>query len=152
MASIAIGGAAGIVCYAAVLMKHRFGYDDTLDAFGVHGVGGMLGAALTGVFASTAYNSAGKDGLLKGGTSVFVEQLIAVGVTAVYACLATFVLLKITDALVGVRVSKDVEQEGLDTALHGEEAYALTEGPGARAILESEAGPTVVGAAVRAEG
>jgi Amt family ammonium transporter len=133
-------------------MKHRFGYDDTLDAFGVHGVGGMLGAALTGVFASTAYNSAGKDGLLKGGTAVFTEQLIAIGVTLVYACAVTFVLLKITDALVGLRVSKDVEQEGLDVALHGEEAYALSEGPGARAILDSDESPAVVGTPARAEG
>ncbi|HMJ14245.1 MAG TPA: ammonium transporter [Polyangiaceae bacterium] len=151
MASIAIGAAAGLVCYGAVLMKNKFGYDDTLDAFGVHGVGGMLGAALTGVFASTAFNSAGKDGLLKGGTSVFMEQLIAIGATLVYACVATFVLLKITDALVGLRVSKDVEQEGLDVILHGEEAYALTEGPGARAVLDSDDSPAGMGAAVRAE-
>jgi Amt family ammonium transporter len=151
MASIAIGAAAGTICYGAVLAKHRLGYDDTLDAFGVHGVGGMLGAALTGVFASTVWNSAGKDGLLRGNTSVFVEQLIAVGAVLVYAGLATAVILKVVDLLVGLRVAKEVEQEGLDTTLHGEEAYALTEGPGARAIVDSHEAPSTVGAAIRAE-
>jgi Amt family ammonium transporter len=136
MASIAIGAAGGLVCYAGVMLKSKLGYDDTLDAFGVHGIGGMAGALLTGVFASKVWNSAGQDGLLLGGVNVFVEQVVAVAACGIYAALASIVLLKIVNALVGLRVPKDVELEGLDVALHGEEAYALTEGPGARVMPE----------------
>lgn len=148
MSGAVIGLAAGVVCYGGVMLKSKLGYDDTLDAFGVHGIGGLLGAVLTGVFASKVWNSAGQDGLIKGNTSLFVEQLIAVAVAAAYAAVACFVVLKIVDALVGLRVAKDEELEGLDTALHGEEAYALTEGPGHRSIVEPPAESE--GAVVRA--
>jgi Amt family ammonium transporter len=125
MAAIAIGGIAGLACYGGVLLKARLGYDDTLDAFGVHGVGGAIGAVLTGVFANTAYNSAGKDGLLAGNSELVLHQLIGVGAAAGYAALVTFIILKVVDALVGLRVDKDEEREGLDTVLHGESGYTL---------------------------
>jgi ammonium transporter, Amt family len=144
MASVVVGVLAGLVCYGGVQLKHRFGYDDTLDAFGVHGVGGMLGAALTGVFASTVWNPAGKDGLMRGGGAVLVEQLIAVGAVLLYSGIATILLLKLVDAVVGLRVAKELEQEGLDASLHGEEAYALADGPGARAIPAVEEQPAEI--------
>ena len=125
MAAIAIGGLAGLACYGGVLLKSRLGYDDSLDAFGVHGVGGAAGAMLTGVFANSAFNSAGKDGLLLGGTHVFLVQLLAIGAAAAYAAVVTFVILKAVDAVVGLRVEKDEEREGLDTVLHGESGYTL---------------------------
>ncbi len=126
--SIVIGLAAGSVCYAAVLAKGRFGYDDALDAFGVHGVGGALGAILTGVLASAAWNPAGADGLIHGGVHLFVENLLALGVTVVYAGAVSFGLLKLVDKLVGLRTDPEDEHEGLDTSLHGEEAYGALEG------------------------
>ena len=111
-------------------MKHRLGYDDALDAFGVHGVGGALGALLTGVFASTAWNAAGQDGLISGHVSVLVEQVIAVAAAAAYSGVVTVVLLKLIDATIGLRVSAEEEQEGLDTVHHGEEAYSIGEARG----------------------
>jgi len=125
MAAIAVGGIAGLACYGGVLLKSRLGYDDSLDAFGVHGVGGATGAVLTGVFANSAFNSAGKDGLLLGGSHVFLVQLIAIGAAAAYAGVLTFVILKVVDAVVGLRVEKDEERDGLDSALHGESGYTL---------------------------
>ncbi|HTM19435.1 MAG TPA: ammonium transporter [Kofleriaceae bacterium] len=136
MAAIIIGLAAGVVCYAACLAKARLGYDDALDAFGVHGVGGALGALLTGVFASSVVTTAAlgidttKDpahpgGLLAGNMDLFVNQLIAVGVAAAYSAAVTFVILKVVKAVVGLRVDADVEREGLDTNLHGETGYTL---------------------------
>lgn len=124
MASVAMGLAAGGVCYAGCLMKNKLGYDDALDAFGIHGIGGAAGAILTGVFASTAWNAAGKDGLLAGNVSVLLEQLLGVGATALYAAVVTFGLLKAIDLVIGIRPAAEVEQEGLDVGLHGEEAYA----------------------------
>jgi Amt family ammonium transporter len=135
MPSALIGLAAGVACYAGVLLKHRVKYDDALDAFGVHGIGGALGAILTGVFASTAWNAGGKDGLLAGNASLFFEQLLAVGAAAAYASLVTFGALKLIDRVIGLRPAKDVEQEGLDGAFHGEEAYTLGDA-GARVVPE----------------
>jgi Amt family ammonium transporter len=126
MAAIAIGALAGLACYGGVLVKGRLGYDDTLDAFGVHGVGGAAGALLTGLFAEAAVNPAGRDGLLHGGGFGLVgHQLIGIAAAAAYAAIATYVLLKIVDRLVGLRVAKDEEREGLDAVLHGESGYAL---------------------------
>jgi ammonium transporter, Amt family len=136
MAAMAIGGAAGGVCYAGVLMKNRFSYDDSLDVFGVHGVGGMLGALLTGVFAAKIWNPAGADGLLRGNVHTFVEQLVGVGASAAYAGVGTLVLLKILDKVMGLRADKNNELEGLDITVHGEEAYSLAEGPGSRALMQ----------------
>ena len=147
MAAIAIGGIAGIVCYGGVLLKGRFGYDDSLDAFGVHGVGGAAGAVLTGVFANSVYNSAGKDGLLAGNSELVLHQLIAIGAAAAYAGVVTFVILKVVDALVGLRVEKDEESEGLDSVLHGETGYTLgtTTSHAAPAEYAAEDAPTTVG-------
>ena len=135
MSAVVIGLLAGVACYGGVLLKGKLGYDDSLDVFGVHGVGGLLGALLTGVLASKVWNPAGQDGLLKGGTHVFVEQLIGVGAAAAFAAIGTFALLKVLDKVMGLRAQQDEELEGLDVTLHGEEAYALAEGPGARAYL-----------------
>lgn len=136
MSAVAIGLIAGAACYGGVLLKHRLGYDDSLDVFGVHGVGGLLGALLTGVLASKVWNPAGQDGLIRGGTGVFVEQVIGVAAAASFAAAGTFVLLKVLDKVMGLRAQKDEELEGLDVTLHGEEAYTLAEGAGARAFLE----------------
>jgi ammonium transporter, Amt family len=119
MGSFAIGIAAGIVCYWGVTgLKHFFGYDDALDAFGVHAVGGATGAILTGVFAVAAYG--GTAGLIEGNPGQVVNQLIGVAVVFVYDAIVTLIILKIVDMAIGLRVSEDVEREGLDLALHGE--------------------------------
>jgi Amt family ammonium transporter len=132
--SLIIGFLAGIVCYLmVVVVKKKFGYDDALDAFGVHGAGGFLGAVLTGVFATTAVNTVFKDaagnptplGLLEGNAMQAVNQALGGLFAAVLAAVATFVILKICDILVGVRVTEAHENDGLDIALHGEEAYNL---------------------------
>ncbi len=125
MHALIIGLLAGGICYLAVaVIKAKFGYDDSLDAFGVHGVGGTLGAILTGVFASNSIQE-GSTGLLEGNTSQFVNNFLGVLVTWVFAAVATFIILKITDAICGVRVSEADEQQGLDITQHGEEAYDL---------------------------
>jgi Amt family ammonium transporter len=123
-AAIAIGFVAGIVCYLAVLQKERFRYDDSLDAFGIHGIGGFVGALLTGVFARKALNSAGADGLLAGNAKLLGLQALACVATAAYAAIVTWVLLKLIDQLIGLRVPEQDEREGLDTTQHGEEGYA----------------------------
>jgi len=125
MGAILIGGAAGFICFAAVRMKRKFGYDDALDVVGVHGVGGIWGALATGLFASVAVNSAGADGLFYGNPKQFVIQLIAVAASIGFAFVGSLVLLKITDALVGLRVDEESEVEGLDLSQHEESAYAL---------------------------
>ncbi len=122
MDSILIGFAAGFVCYVAVaVVKARFAYDDSLDAFGVHGVGGTVGAILTGVFARTAIG--GADGLLEGNAMQFTNNAIGCVITWVFSGVATFVILKIVDLLIGVRVTSGDESVGLDISQHGEEAY-----------------------------
>lgn len=127
MPALAIGAAAGAVCFlACTAVKAKFGYDDSLDAFGVHGVGGSLGAVLTGVFATRACTDmdAGKPlGLLEGGGRLLVGQIVAVLVTYVVAAVATLVLLKLLDAVMGLRVSQAQETQGLDLSQHGEEGY-----------------------------
>jgi Amt family ammonium transporter len=122
-AAIVIGAVASVVCYGGVLAKYKYGYDDSLDAFGVHGVGGMAGALLTGVFAQKKLNDAGNDGLLFGNAGQLGVQALAVAASGVYAIVVTFVILKIIDKLVGLRVTEGDEREGLDTSQHGEEGY-----------------------------
>ncbi|MFO0610959.1 MAG: ammonium transporter [Polyangiaceae bacterium] len=128
-AALVIGIVAGVACFYAVLLKHKLGYDDSLDAFGVHGVGGLVGALLTGVFAvqrtfSDAAAPIGADGLIHGGTKQFLVQLAACGVAIVFAGGMTFVLLKVIGLFTKLRVTDEQEREGLDTTLHGEEGYA----------------------------
>ena len=124
-AAAVIGAAAGAVCYLAVVSKEKLGYDDSLDAFGVHGVGGALGALLTGVFASKALNDAGRDGVIHGNPGQMVPQLVGVVVVGAYAAAVTWVLLKIIEKLVGLRVAVPDEREGLDSTEHGEQGYSL---------------------------
>ena len=130
MPALIMGAAAGLTCYfACSSLKARFGYDDSLDAFGVHGVGGTLGALLTGVFATTDVNPAGAQGLLYdpvGGMQLLIGQAVAAGITIVYAVFVTFVLLKIIDLTIGLRVSQEGEVQGLDISEHGEEGYIFT--------------------------
>jgi Amt family ammonium transporter len=119
-----LGLAAGIVCYlACTTVKNTFGYDDSLDAFGVHGVGGTLGAILTGVFSSAAIAGEGKGGLLEGHPQQLINQLVVGGVALALALVGTFIILKVVDAVVGLRVSQDEEVQGLDVTQHGEEGY-----------------------------
>jgi Amt family ammonium transporter len=118
IAAILIGCAAGAICYGAVLAKARLGYDDALDAFGVHGVGGATGALLTGVFARAALN--GGNG---GGLSLLGKQAIGIAAAGAWAAVVTFVLLKVIDLTIGLRVDQEAEHDGLDGALHGESAY-----------------------------
>ena len=125
LSAIAIGGAAGVVCFFAVRMKSRFGYDDALDVVGVHLVGGILGALLTGVFASVVINPGGADGLLFGNPRQLMIQAIAVVASIAFSFVGSTVLLKVTDALVGIRVSNEAEQVGLDLSEHEERAYAF---------------------------
>jgi ammonium transporter, Amt family len=127
-AAILIGLCAGGVCYTAVIQKDRLGYDDSLDAFGVHGVGGLAGALLTGVFAQKALNDAGANGALFGGMRQLGVQALACAVSGTYALVVTWGILKVVAATVGLRVDVQDEREGLDAALHGEEAYAMSGG------------------------
>ena len=125
LSAIVIGAAAGVVCFLAVRMKSRFGYDDALDVVGVHMVGGILGALLTGVFASIVINPGGADGLLFGNPRQLMVQAIAVVASVVFSFVGSTILLKVTDALVGIRVSNEAEQIGLDLSEHEERAYAF---------------------------
>ena len=117
--SVVIGIAAGVVCFwAATSLKRMMGYDDSLDAFGVHAIGGIIGALLTGVFAVKAIG--GTAGVLEGNGAQFGIQALGVGTTIVYDAIATFIILKVIDMIIGLRVTEEEEREGLDVALHGE--------------------------------
>src|SRR5579883_1154929 len=117
--SMAIGVAAGVVCYwGAVSLKRMLGYDDALDAFGVHAVGGAAGAILTGVFAISEYG--GTSGLIEGNAGQVVNQVVGVGIVVLYDVIASLIILKVVDLVVGLRVDVEVERDGLDLALHGE--------------------------------
>ena len=123
MPSIVIGLVAGVVCYMAVNFKTKLGYDDSLDAVGVHGVGGTWGAIATGLFASKAINSAGNDGLFFGNASLLWSQIISICAAWVYAFVVTLIILKVLDWTMGLRVDEESEFIGLDQALHGESGY-----------------------------
>jgi Amt family ammonium transporter len=117
--SMAIGVAAGVLCYWGVTgLKRILGADDALDCFGVHGVGGIVGALLTGVFAIEQYG--GTAGLIEGNAAQMMNQVKGILVVIIYDAIVSLVLLKIIDAIIGLRVSDEVEREGLDLALHGE--------------------------------
>ncbi len=118
-----IGIIAGGVCYYAVAMKNKLGWDDALDVWGVHGVGGTIGIILLGVFGSTAINPAGADGLLFGGTSFFVKQIIAVTGASIYALVVSYGMLIVINKITPVKVDLAEEEKGLDDTLHGEQAY-----------------------------
>lgn len=122
-ASPIIGTAAGIVCYMAVQLKNKMKWDDALDVWGVHGIGGVFGTILLGVFASKAVNAAGADGLWFGNASFFVKELVAVTIASAYGFIFTYLMLAIINKITPVRVSEEDEMAGLDVALHGEQAY-----------------------------
>jgi Amt family ammonium transporter len=132
ISALAIGAIAGVFCYTMVAkVKARFGYDDTLDAFGVHGAGGTAGALLTGIFASSAINPIFKDakgntlasGLVEGNGHQLLNQLAGVAIAWALAIVGTFILLKLVDAVIGLRVPEEHEIQGLDLTQHGEEGY-----------------------------
>ncbi len=124
--ALIIGFVAGMVCFMAIQLKFRFGYDDALDVVGVHLVGGLLGSLMVGLFADKGINALGADGLFfGGGVSLLGKQLLAVGATLAWSFVVTFMIAKIIDATIGIRVTRDEEAEGLDVTQHAETGYAL---------------------------
>jgi Amt family ammonium transporter len=120
-----IGVISGVVCYLAVNLKNRLRWDDALDVWGVHGVGGVLGTIALGVFASTAVNPGGADGLLAGNPGFFVKEVVAVAIASAVAFAFTYGMLFVINKVTPVRVSDETEALGLDTVLHSEQAYEL---------------------------
>jgi len=125
ISAIIIGFVAGMLCFYGVRMKQRFGYDDALDVVGVHGVGGTFGALATGLFASTVINTSGANGLFYGNPKQLLIQFIAVAATIVYGFIMTFIILKVLDWIMGLRVTQEEEIMGLDITQHGEEGYNM---------------------------
>ena len=125
LSASAIGGAAGIICYGGVLLKSKLGYDDSLDVVGIHGLGGTWGALATGLFASTAINPDGANGLFFGNPGLLWTQVVSIIVTMIFAFVMTFIILKVLDLVMGLRVSDEDEERGLDISLHNEGGYAL---------------------------
>jgi len=126
LTAVIIGIASGVVCYFAVALKNHLHWDDALDVWGVHGVGGALGIVLLGVFASTAFNPAGTDGLLFGNAGFFSKQVVAAAASSVWAFAFTYGMLWLIDRVTPVKVEQVAEERGLDTTLHGETAYLGT--------------------------
>jgi Amt family ammonium transporter len=122
-ASPIIGIAAGGVCYLAVQLKNKMKWDDALDVWGVHGIGGVLGTILLGVFAVKGVNAAGADGLLAGNSSFFFKEVIAVAAASAYAFVFTYLMLFLINFITRVKVSEEIEEMGLDVGIHGEKAY-----------------------------
>jgi Amt family ammonium transporter len=123
--SIIIGGLAGAICYGGIMLKSKLGYDDSLDVVGVHCVGGTWGALATGLFASRAINPAGFDGLFFGNPGQLWTQFIAVAVTMVFAFVMTVIILKLIDLVIGLRVTEEEEEKGMDISLHNETGYTF---------------------------
>jgi Amt family ammonium transporter len=123
--ALAIGVGAGVFCYLAVQMRHRLHLDDSLDVVGVHGVGGAWGTLAAGLFATVAVNAAGADGLIHGNPGQLGAQALAVGATLGYSLIATVVILRVLDWVMGLRVSEEEERMGLDISQHGERAHAF---------------------------
>jgi ammonium transporter, Amt family len=146
VSSIIIGAVAGALCYTACNFKSKLGYDDSLDVVGVHAVGGTWGALATGLFATKTVNEAGGDGLFFGNPGQLWTQIVAILATYVLATVATWVILKVVDALVGLRVTDEDEVAGLDLSQHSETAYVL----GGGSYSEFSASGGAVGEAMRA--
>jgi ammonium transporter, Amt family len=125
MSSIIIGGLAGMICYGGIMLKARLGYDDSLDVVGVHCVGGTFGALATGLFASKMINPAGANGLFFGNPGQLWTQFIAVAATMVFAFVMTLIILKVIDMVIGLRVSPEDEEKGLDISMHNEAGYTF---------------------------
>jgi Amt family ammonium transporter len=122
-AAIAIGLIAGVVCYLAVNLKSRWKFDDSLDVVGIHGVGGVTGTLLLGIFATKSVNPNGVDGLLAGSSTQLMAQLLGVGVVCGYAFLVSWLILKGVHSVMGLRISEEAEHQGLDYTEHSETAY-----------------------------
>jgi Amt family ammonium transporter len=146
VSAIVIGALGGALCYTACNLKSKLGYDDSLDVVGVHGVGGTWGALATGLFATTSVNAAGGDGLFFGNPGQLWTQVVAVAATFALAIVGTWVILKVVDALVGLRVSEEDEVIGLDLSQHSETAYVL----GGGSYSEFASGTGALGEALRA--
>jgi len=126
LAPLAIGAVTGVLCYLAISLKTRFGYDDSLDVVGVHLVGGLVGTLLLGLFADTSINEFGFDGLFfGGGADLFLDQLVAAVATIAFSFVVSFAIAKALDVMIGIRVSEDDEDAGLDITQHAENAYAM---------------------------
>jgi len=124
--ALIIGMAAGVICYGGIQLRKKFGYDDALDVFGVHGVGGTFGAIATGLFATTAVNGAGANGLFYGGgIDLLIKQCIAVAAVWVFAFAVTYGILYVMKQVMPLRMTKDEERVGADIVQHGENAYDL---------------------------
>ena len=121
--AIVIGAIAGIICYLAVSMKGRIGFDDSLDVVGIHGVGGMIGTLCLGIFASTQVNPGGVDGLLAGNSAQLGKQALGVVVVGGYAFIVSWLLFKVVHAALGMRLSDEAEVQGMDSTEHSETAY-----------------------------
>jgi ammonium transporter, Amt family len=121
--AVIMGVVVSVICYLAVELKNHMGLDDALDVWGVHGVGGVVGCICTGIFATKAWNPAGADGLLRGGTHFFAMQTLSVVITAAYAFTFTLGALWLINKVIPVKVTAEEEEEGLDASVHGEEAY-----------------------------
>jgi Amt family ammonium transporter len=128
ISGIAIGFIAGVVCFLAIQIKFRFGFDDSLDVIAVHLIGGILGSVLLGFFATNGVNALGADGVFYGGgTDLLIDQLTAVGATIAYSFVVSFALAKVIDVFIGLRVSPEQEEEGLDLSQHAETGYSFGE-------------------------
>jgi Amt family ammonium transporter len=125
VSSIIIGGLAGVICYSAVLLKARFGYDDSLDVVGIHGFGGTWGALATGLFASAAINPDGANGLFFGNPGQLWAQFVSVIASMAFAFIMTLIILKVVDLIIGLRVNEEEEVRGLDISLHNETGYSF---------------------------
>jgi Amt family ammonium transporter len=125
LSSIILGLLAGAICYAGVLLKERLGYDDSLDVVGIHGLGGIWGAVATGLFASLAINSDGSNGLFFGNVGQLFIQVVSIVGTCVFSFVLSYVLLKLVDLVIGLRVSSEDEEMGLDLSQHSETGYTL---------------------------
>ncbi len=125
LSAILIGLVAGLICYLAVRFKSKLGYDDALDVVAVHGIGGLWGALATGLFASTAWNPGGADGLFAGNPKLVAVQAYGAFATIIYSMVVTFIILKIINAIVGLRVDAEAEVGGLDLAEHSEVGYSI---------------------------
>jgi Amt family ammonium transporter len=123
LSSLILGFLAGVICYGGVLLKARFGYDDALDVVGIHGLGGIWGALATGLFASTAVNPGGADGLFFGNPGQLGIQLVSIVATCVFVFVASYILLKIVDVVIGLRITPEEEEQGLDLSQHNETGY-----------------------------
>ncbi len=125
LAALVIGVGAGAICYFGVSIKNFFGYDDALDAVGIHGIGGVFGALATGLFATVLVNDAGANGLFYGNPQLLGVQALSVLVAVIYSFVVSWLLLKILDKVMGLRVDASEEIDGLDISQHGESGYTL---------------------------